>query len=136
MKEIGTIISISGGTATIQINRGEKCEGCHVCDAFGQNKMQLEAYNKANAKVGDLVEISIEPKQIIKGSLLVFIFPLVMMILGYIIGDTVSRSPGETGGIIGSFTALCLSFVCIKILDSKKNKDAAVVLGLTDQNIE
>lgn len=117
MKETGIIISITGQKATVQINRGQKCEGCNLCQAFGNNKMLVKAYNKTEAGIGDVVEVSIEPKYVLASSLLIFIFPIFMMLLGYFVGIRFSHSASESGGIIGSIIGFLLSFVLIKFLE-------------------
>ena len=123
MRETGEIISIAGDTATIQLNRGEKCDGCTACTAFGENKMKLEALNKIGAHVGDTVEVDVEPKQVIKSSMIVFIFPLLMMIGGYAAGINLIPPYSEGVGVLGSLTALVAAFLIIKRVDKHRNPD-------------
>jgi sigma-E factor negative regulatory protein RseC len=133
MHETGTIISTDGTKAVIQLDRGDKCEGCNVCHAFGENKMQLEATNTIGAKVGDWVNVVVEPKQVVKSSLLIFIFPLIMMLIGYAVAVKFIPPFSEGIGIIGAFTALALAFVFIKITDRRRNPDdmtSAIIVDL------
>jgi sigma-E factor negative regulatory protein RseC len=123
MQETGTIISIDGNNAVIQINRGEKCEGCNVCHAFGENKMRLEAVNNIGASVGDCVNVNIEPKNVIKSSMIIFVFPLLMLLVGYFIAIQFVPPYTEGTGILGALIALALSFVIIKVTDKRRNPD-------------
>lgn len=132
MQETGTIISIDGHKAVIQLNRGEKCEGCNVCSAFGENKMKLEAINNIGAAVGDWVNVTVEPQQVVKSSMLIFIFPLFMMLFGYFVAVSFIPPFTEGVGIIGAFTALALAFFLIKITDKRRNPDdvnSAIITG-------
>lgn len=130
MQEIGTIKSLHGDMALVQINRGDKCEGCNVCHAFGDNKMQVEARNGIHAEVGDTVQVDIEPGDVLRGSLLVFVFPLAMMVLGYIVGMRFAVGDGEGAGILGALIALAVAFFIIKLIDRNTQehvKDTAIV---------
>ncbi len=123
MRETGAIISISGKIATIQLSRGSQCEGCNLCSAFGENNMKLEAVNKIGAQVGDLVEVDVEPQQVVKSSMIMFIFPLIMMIGGYFFGVTFIPPHSEGAGIIGSLAALVLAFLLIRLTEGRRNAD-------------
>ena len=133
MRETGEILSIAGKTATIQLNRGEKCDGCQACNAFGENKMQLDAQNDIGAKVGDVVEVDVEPKEVIASSMIVFIFPLVMMLGGYFAAVKFLPPHSEGVGVLGSLGALVLAFVFIKMLDKRRNPNdlnPAVIINI------
>ena len=85
MQETGIVISTDGKNAVVQLSRGDRCDGCNVCHAFGENKMRVEALNSIGASVGDSVSVNIEPKQVIKSSMIIFILPLVSMLVGYFV---------------------------------------------------
>ncbi len=123
MQETGTIISIDGSKAVIQLDRGDSCDGCNVCHAFGESKMQLEATNNIGAQVGDCVTVVVEPKQVVKSSMLIFMFPLLMMLLGYAVAVRFIPPFTEGVGIIGAFAALALAFCFIKISDKRRHPD-------------
>jgi len=135
LQEIGTIISLNLNMALVQIDRRQHCNGCTACHPLGENKMQLEAVNRLDARLGDTVEVLIEPRQVIKNSLIVFILPLMMMAAGYFAGVFFSSSHAEGGGILGSFGALAVSFLLIRWFDrrshSSQENDAAIVEIIT-----
>ena len=76
--------------------------------------MQITADNSLGAKVGDAVEVWVEPRQVLKGSIVIFLIPLFMMILGYVIGQKISSGHGEGAGILGSVIGLVIAFLLIK----------------------
>lgn len=135
MQETGTIISLNRDKALVLINRRQNCHGCTACQPLGENYMQLEALNRLDARVGDTVEVMIEPRQIIKNSLIVFILPLLMMVAGYFAGVHLFSSRNEGTGILGSLSALVVSFFLIRLIDRRSRQtaenDAAIVEIIT-----
>ncbi len=136
MREQGIIISTKGEQATIEINRGAKCGGCRACHTFGESKMRLEARNALNARVGDAVEVEVQPGNVIKNSLLIFILPLLMMGVGYFVGLNFAAGTDESAGILGAFAALFLSLLFLRILEKRRaprpDDDAVVVRRLDE----
>ncbi|MDZ7345627.1 MAG: SoxR reducing system RseC family protein, partial [candidate division KSB1 bacterium] len=80
MKEIGIIVQVDDGRAVVQINRSENCGSCTACQAFGENVMRVEAANPIGGRVGDRVQVVIEPRRVVKSAALVFLLPLVFMV--------------------------------------------------------
>jgi sigma-E factor negative regulatory protein RseC len=117
MRSTGVIISAHVDKVTVRMKKGTDCQGCRACDAFGsQQLLELEARNDIRAKIGERVDVEIQPAKILGSSFLVFVFPLLMMIAGYFIGMQLGGS-GEIPGILSSFGALVLSFFIVRQLD-------------------
>jgi len=55
--------------------------------------------------------------------MIIFIFPLVMMLVGYFLAVRFISPHSEGVGIIGSFAAFVFSFVLIKLTDKRRNPD-------------
>lgn len=85
--------------------------------------MQLEALNNIGASVGDWVNVIIEPQDVVKNSMLIFIFPLLMMLVGYFVAVRFIPPYSEGIGIFGAFAALALAFMAIKITDKRRHAD-------------
>jgi sigma-E factor negative regulatory protein RseC len=49
--------------------------------------MEVEAINEAGAKAGDRIVLSIETASLLKASFLLYVFPILMLILGAAIGQ-------------------------------------------------
>jgi len=119
MIECGIVISAHNGFATVQMQKGDNCKDCTICDSYGAGFRSIEAVNNIGAQVGDSVEVEIKSSNLLKYSFLVFIFPIIMMIAGYFAGISIYNKGEihEGYGILGSLTGLLLSFVLIKIVD-------------------
>ena len=79
MKRVGEIVEIRGSKMTVEFCNHESCENCHGCEG-GQSTAVLEM--DASGEVGDFAEVEMPTGNIIKASLLVYIFPL----LGFLAG--------------------------------------------------
>jgi sigma-E factor negative regulatory protein RseC len=121
MRHFGKVIQIDAEEARIQIAKSSQCASCKACDMFDtKGTVEITAQNKLQAEVGDLVEVEIAPAQVIGSSLLVFIFPIIAMIIGYAIGLKLApllNLSGENSGILGSIAFLFLSFLIIYLYD-------------------
>lgn len=101
--------------------------GCNQCSAksgcgtgvlsvvLGKRRPQLRVKNSLDVKVGEAVIVAVEDNGIVTGSLLLYLLPLFMMILGAAIGDAVS---GEGWAIILAVVGLVSGFLVARILSS------------------
>lgn len=105
VKIAGKVIKLlSANLAQVQITRKEACGSCSSC---GMGKVEdniVEASNQIGAVEGNQVELEVASSNIVKGSLLVFILPLAMLFLGYLIGSVAGKLlvGSEVAGIVGA----------------------------------
>ena len=122
MTENGVINKIKNNTAWITVVKGEQCQGCTACSAFGEGSAELKAQNETTAKVGDRVQVEINPRKVVKHSAIVFLLPVFGLVLGYFLGVnflTKLGLPTEGAGILGSLGLMVLTFVGIILYDRK-----------------
>ncbi|OGC09276.1 hypothetical protein A2V82_15445 [candidate division KSB1 bacterium RBG_16_48_16] len=134
MRETGIVVSAAGELVKVQMSGGERCKGCNACHAVGSNLMEVEAHNGLGAKVGDVVEIYVEPARLVGHSFILFIFPILMMIAGYFIMGYMtggSSTSGEGYGILGAFAFLFLSLLMIKLYDLFLGRDRQAAVRVT-----
>ncbi len=124
MTEDGIVTSINNNLVTVQMEKGDQCKECNICETIGGGFRCIEALNTLNAKAGDRVRVEIEPKTMLTSSFLVFILPLIFLVVGYFIGSSLgAESASEGYGILGGLLFLALSFVVVKYLDKYKSKN-------------
>ena len=92
-------------TATVVHVRQSACSGdCHKCSGCGAatEQIQLEAVNAIGAQAGDFVKIESASAPVLKAAAVMYVVPMVLFFLGYLIG----MMAWERGGLMG-----CLAFV-------------------------
>jgi sigma-E factor negative regulatory protein RseC len=134
MRETGVVISRQGDLVQVQMTKGERCGECNICHVLGPGHMVIEADNGIDAKIGDVVDVEIEPQKVLTYSFLLFVFPILMMIAGYYAGRFISDRFGGSGdlfAILSSFCGLLLSLVFLRMCDRrirKRGKSSARVM--------
>jgi len=118
----GQIVKIDGDFVWVET---EIKSGCNQCSAksgcgtgilsavLGRRRPQLRVPNSLGAKVGEAVVVAVEESGVVTGSLLLYLLPLFMMIVGAVIGDVLS---GEGWAIILASLGLLSGFWVAKVL--------------------
>ncbi|SRR6056297_1113996 len=120
MKKKACINKILDDKVILTIYDEEKCESCGLCGGEQHVSLKKE-YFPPDIQTGDFVEIDFKLNKTFT-SFLIFFLPLISMIFGYIIFNSVFLL-GENISILGSVAGLILSAAVIKIFDIKiKNK--------------
>ncbi len=87
LTEYGQVVDIKGDTAQVKFIRTSACGRCQACGMLSnQNEIVVQVKNEFEAKVGDSVAVSIRMKKAMRASLLAYVFPLFMLILGAFAG--------------------------------------------------
>ena len=90
------------GTAQVSLVRESACSGdCHKCSGCGAAKqtMFLTAQNPIGAEVGSVVMIQSESAPVLKAAAMLYMMPLGLFFLGYILGDEIWHLGGLVGGL-------------------------------------
>jgi len=96
MEQRGKVISVDGTYATVELVRESACSTCHHKDSCGAGIMAgcaksesvtVKANNLCDAKVGDSVVLSSDSARTLGVAFSVFILPLILTFLAYIVSD-------------------------------------------------
>ena len=125
IEEYGIINKIENNIAYVTADRTSMCNNCPskgVCHPFGENenKIEIKAYNKINAKIGDKVKVIIDEKKLLKASIVVYGFPVIVLIIFSIIGKILFKK--DIFSFLCGFGALIISFLLIKFYDEKNRE--------------
>ena len=115
---------LPGGMAEVAVTRGTACGGnCGNCEScMFQSELKVAASNPLGAKPGQKVVIESKSSKIYKATLLVYIFPMLLLVLGYAIAALAGA--GEGLSILASFLGLALGGAIIVLSQRKiKKKD-------------
>ena len=130
--EKGVVVRINADSAWVKTSKSAACEGCSArgaCHSHGSNdEMEVKAINDVGAKVGDRIILSMEAGPLLKASFLLYMFPILLLIIGAVIGQETASyldfNPSGSSAVVGfSFFAASLLIVKIKANQlAKKNE--------------
>ena len=123
------------GTAQVVCVRESACSGdCHKCSGCGAVKQTLviRAVNAIGAKAGQLVTVTAESAPVLRGAAVLYLSPVVLFILGYLLGVE-CWSSGALTGTGGFLTGIALA-VAYDRLVLKKRKTVYTITGYAGGN--
>ena len=118
MRGIGTVTSVEGNKAKVQVTAAAECMECSAhCHSRqdGSNKREIVVLNGHGARISDRVVFEAEPGKVILSALLVWIVPIVAMLIGYMAAQ---RFSSGFIPIAAAFIFLGCAFGLLKLFDS------------------
>lgn len=111
IQEHGVVLNIGDGIATVSVVRSGSCEDCGariLCKITGDDTHQVTALDPLGVKPGDHVRIAAPGKSILLASVYLYGIPLLLLLLGIILGSKIFAHNSELyGSLIGiSFCAV------------------------------
>lgn len=127
MNEIGIVKRIDGITAIVSVERKSACEQCAAGCKLIDSEADIEAINRAKAKIGQKVRVEIKPYSYLKGSVIVYGLPALALIIGAVVGKEFfsgffrTLDPDIVSALFG-FGAFTVSFVVVKLWSMRLEK--------------
>lgn len=118
MLRTGEITEVQNGMLRISFCRQEACEKCGACDG---NKKTMDLWIEGEGKVGNIALIDLPESAVVRASVLAYGFPLVLFIIGLILGGVFFPS-GEAGTLIGGFIGLAVSCLIVALTEKKRKE--------------
>ena len=124
MTQQGTIKKLlPGGMAEIEVTRRSACghdwAKCGGCGGLESQTLYVTARNKAEANVGERVLIEGETGQVLGLAVLVYVLPIVLFFVGYVLGSLLFE--GGAAGAIGGGVLFAVG-ILYAILYSRRMK--------------
>ncbi len=140
MESVGVVKSTNGHMAKVLVEmQGGCCDKCEkqTCDIV-EKGVETEAVNTARAVAGQKVKVVMTSHTYVKGALILYVFPVVALILGAIIGQIylpsfMSSADPDLLAAFGGFVFLSVSLVIVKIVSSimrKKTEYKSVIQSI------
>ena len=106
LNEYGEIVSLQNGEAVVMVHRSSACEKCGACQMGAHaDEMVLTIPNPLKGEVGDRVELELASGQVLKASVISYLFPLCALILGvaagFLLAPRYGFNPELTGTLLG-----------------------------------
>lgn len=144
MKQCGVVTENKITTAKVLIQRHSSCGSCKACKMGHEDvKLEIEAINKANAEVGQWVEVAMDEQSLLQAAFIAYAMPLMTLLLGIIFGSKllsffdVVRYHEIFTALIG-FSLMALTFLGIKKREKviKTKKKFMPVITTVTHNME
>lgn len=135
IEESAHVIRSEGEYAWVETQRRSSCGGCAakqgcgtgaLSKVLGAKVQQMKVRNPVHAQSGDEVVLGIEEQALIKGSLLVYLLPLVFMLLAGLLGQWLAPQwllDSETVGMIFALAGLFAGFVWLALFSRRAEGD-------------
>jgi sigma-E factor negative regulatory protein RseC len=135
----GRVSSIEkDGWAMVVTEKGDACNNCEsaqFCHSLADcSRMETRVLNRANARVGDRVTISLSSSSVFKSAMILYILPTLSLILGAIIGSGLHNYLGidETGAaILFGFAGLILGFTIAGLISKRQTAGSKLTPVIT-----
>lgn len=128
MIEYGRVTGVKNNIAYVKFIRTSACGKCQACGMLAnQNEIVVEVPNELGAEIGQRVAVSIKMRKAIKASIIAYVFPLIMLILGVLLGWLLTNvwqvfENADVTMAITSIIFVLLSFLLLKIGSPLYNK--------------
>lgn len=115
IEELATVIKTEGDVMAVEIQRQSTCGSCSVksgcgtslvASLFGKRRALLSLPNTIHARPGDRVVLGISEKDLVTGSIRLYLYPLAGLLLGAMAGHLLAGS--ELFTILSGLTGMIL----------------------------
>ncbi|MGL4652950.1 MAG: SoxR reducing system RseC family protein [Cetobacterium sp.] len=118
MKSSGLVKERLGNKLVISMYKESACSHCNNCsDSAKIANTFTFITDRDDVNIGDIITFEMEDNQVFKAAMIVYIFPLIFMFLGYFLGSKLGFSEGKNIGM--SFMSLVVAFIGIFVYDKK-----------------
>ncbi|MGM0453703.1 MAG: SoxR reducing system RseC family protein [Thermodesulfobacteriota bacterium] len=118
--ETGIVTQIKGEYAVVKTQRAAGCGACtekDTCHSMGGGKeIEFTAINAANAGAGDQVVLNFKTSRMLKLSMLIYIFPILALVTGAVIGNNWAISAGTDPSVGAAVPGFLAFFAAIGII--------------------
>ena len=120
--ENGIVTDVNPSLAWIRTIRSGTCESCSSKDNCGtshsgKKEMMIAVKNTLNVNKGDQVVIGLETKPLLVVTFLLYVFPVILLITGALIGNSIAPSFDMDPSILSLVTGIiffCVAFFIIR----------------------
>lgn len=112
LEETGMVLSVSPDWTKIALVRSEACGSCaakSMCHSTSEGLREMNVQNSIGAKPGERVVITLPPEDLLKASVVAYLYPTILMVAGAAVGWSIkSTNAAALVGALAGFLASCL----------------------------
>ncbi len=129
MDRIGKVVElVDQSTAKVLLQKHTDCGKCGACSMGRDMDIATLADNGVGANVGDMVELTMETKNVLSAAFIMYTIPLITLLLGIFIGSKVFTTNTEGYSLILGFAFLVITYFLIKKKEKKYIKKYKAVI--------
>ncbi len=146
IEENGTVVATEGREAWVETSRRSSCGSCSakgcgtgaLSQVLGRRSQRLRVENPINAATGERVVLGIDESAVIRGSLAVYLVPLLALMAGGLFGEMMAAQlamSAEGMSIVCSAVALGVALIWLRHFNRRVASDSrfsAVILRRAD----
>jgi sigma-E factor negative regulatory protein RseC len=124
--EEGIVIRADASGAWVKTLRSDACDSCSSkssCHSLGGGKeMEVAAINPIGARVGDRVVLKMDSAAFLKGTFLIYMFPVLLLVAGAALGEWTSAAfdlHPPLPSILFGFGGLAVGLVLMKMIATR-----------------
>ena len=126
--EQGVVLRTDSEAAWVKTTRSSACEGCTArksCHTIGDSQdTEVKAINLAGAREGDRIVLSFENKSLLKATFLIYVFPIILLLVGALIGQMLAALIELNSSIPSVVMGFTFFFTAMVIMKARANKMA------------
>ena len=115
MKSSGKVTEVNENKIKVKMFKESSCAHCSGCGDANKLTRELDLFYNGEVEIGDIVTFELEDAKMLKIGFLVYILPIIMMLIGFVISSKMGNS--EKTSVFISFGFLIISFICLHIYD-------------------
>ncbi len=136
IEETGQVVEVSGDYAWVETEPATSCGSCSartgcgtsvLATLFGRRRAPVRALNRAGARAGEQVVIGISESSLVRGSLAVYLAPLVCLLAGAVAGRYAGMAllsgHAELTSIAGAVTGLLAGLAWLRFFSQASGRD-------------
>jgi len=124
--EEGIVVRADASGTWVKTLRSDACDSCSsksTCHSLGGGReMEVSAINSIGARVGDRVVLKMNSAALLKGTFLIYMFPILLLVGGAALGEWTSLAfnrPSPLLSILFGFGGLALGLVLMKMIATR-----------------
>ena len=133
IEEAAVVVEAGVGYAWVETRRRSACGACSASDGcgtatlakvWGDRRVRVRAISALPLRPGDAVIVGLVEGALLRGSLLVYLLPLALLLAGALLGQAAFAGAGEEPVILAGAMGLGLGFLAAHIASRRWRSDA------------
>ena len=133
IEECGTVVAVEEGHVWLETQRRSACGGCQASGGCGTatlaklwpgQRNRVRAIAEPGLRPGDEVIVGLAEGALLRGALLVYLLPQVLLLAGALLGQTVFAGAGEEPVVALGIVGLGLGFLLVRVLSRRLRHDS------------